>query len=457
MLNAYIPYVLLGAVLYCWVLLKYSEIALFVSVLVILNCFGLIHEDFLRLPFFFRIRDVFFLSIFLPLLIGIYKKDEKIRYVFFNPIARGIYLILFLAIIQIFITKLRFPGESVNSIVRMGRKYFYYAMFFPSLYILLDEKRFARFAKLFVGSILIFCCLFILQALLGPSHRIFLFGRVEQQILQGSRVVRMYLSGITAPALIFQIAFMLWIFSENLKHKLSYAFITMLSGLQIMLTMYRAHIFGIIMGTLFVFMTFRRKLNLTKLIKPVLVVFFILFFEIAFSKAFFPKGDLLKTSSVRMGSIYNAVRHQSDTFGVRIKAALGTMDLIKNNSVFGIGFVHDESDLFARYRGNEPVIRGGESGLISLLVDFGIIGVVWLLIMAFIVLKRGRYGFKIIPNDTNRLIVLGIIAYYFGRLFSFITQADPNSYDGIVIIVLSLACLENLLYQNQKRKRVPVV
>ena len=145
-----LPFLCLALIFYLWLLFEYPEIALFVSFLVIVNCFSMMDENIFRLPNLFRLRDLFFLSMFIPLFVGLYKRDKKAKYVFNNPIAKCISFILILSFIQIFVTHLRFGDESINSILRMGRRYFYYSLFFPALYILLDKKRFKRFAKLFI-------------------------------------------------------------------------------------------------------------------------------------------------------------------------------------------------------------------------------------------------------------------------------------------------------------------
>ena len=50
-------------------------------------------------------------------------------------------------------------------------------------------------------------------------------------------------------------------------------------------------------------------------------------------------------------------------------------------------------------------------------------------------------------SQFYKSIILGIIAFYFGRLFSFITLANFVRYEGIVITSLSLILLEVINYQ----------
>jgi len=451
LLNTYIPFIFLAFLFYLWLLFKYPEVALFASILAIFNCFSMMSEDFLRFPYLFRIRDIFFLSTFFPLLWGIYKRDKKAKYAFSNSIAKGIYLILFLCFIQVFVTKLRFPEESFNSIVRMGRRYFYYAIFFFVLYILLDKQRLRRFMKLCVGGVIIFCFMYIIQFLIGPAHRIFLWGRVEYQILQGFKITRMYILGAVVVALTFHISFMLFLFHNKFKYRFKNIFLMMLSGVQTLVTFGRAHIFGVVTGTLFGIACAKRQMKFRNLFKILIVFLLIFVFAEVTSKVLFPhKEALFKAISSRVASTWTAVIRQEDTFYFRIKDSLGRMELIKKNPILGIGFVHDESKLFAFERGFSGNLRTTDSGTATLLLDFGILGFLWLFAMSLIVLRRGLSIYNRADSQFYKSAILGIIAFYFGRLFSFITLADFVVYDGIVVIALSLVGVELVNYHILK-------
>ena len=451
LIDAYLPFLLFAFFVYLWLLFKYPEIALFISFLVIINCFSMISEDFLRLPNILRIRDLFFISIFIPLLCGIYRKDKKIKYIFSNPIAIGIYVILFLALIQIFITYLRFSSESFNSIIRTGRNYFYYAMFFPALYILVDNVRLKRFVKLFIGSAVIFCFLYIIQFFIGSNHKIFLWATVTEQDLRGFGVTRLYIDGYIVAALIFAISFMLYLFHNTFKYRRENIFIMFITGMQILVTFGRAHIFGIVMGILFGIFCAKGQQKM----KSVLRIFIFLIVIIvtgSIVSLFLQKESIIQAIFERVSSTYEAVIGKQDTFSFRLEDFKGKIELIKRNPIFGIGFVHDESPLFAFARGYRGDLRTVDSGTITLLIDFGIIGMVWLFMMAIIVLKRSLGVYKKVNDQFYKLLILGIVAFYFSRLFSFITLADFVTFDGVVIIIISLVIIEVIYYQNLWKK-----
>ena len=449
----YIPFIFLAFLFYWWLLFKYPEIALFISFLIIINCFSMINEDLLRIPYAFRIRDVFFISTFFPLIMGIYKGDKKIKYVLFNPIARGIFLILFLALAQIFITKWRFPEESFSSIVRMGRRYFYYAIFFPAFYILSDKDRLRRFAKVFTGSIVIFCFMYIIQFIIGPAHKIFLEGTLEYQVLQGFRVTRMYIPGVEAVTLILLISFMLFLFHNKFKHRVKNMCLMTLCTIQTLATFGRAHFFGVITGILFGIACAKGQSRFKKLLKMFLFFLLILILaEVTSSLIYQQETSFIKAISTRVISTYEALVQKEDTFYFRIEDSLGRIGMIKENLLLGIGFVHDESKLFAQNRGFSEGLRTSDSGTVTLLLDFGISGFIWLLTMATIFFRRSIHIYKRIDSQFYRSVILGIIAFFFGRLFSFITLADFVVYDGIVILTLSLTFIEAINYQNMRHR-----
>lgn len=454
LLNMYLPLLLFALFAYIVLLFKYPEIALFIAFLVIINCFSLINADFLRMPNFFKIRDIFFVSTFLPLLYGIYKKDEKLKFVFSSPIAIGIYVILFFALVQILITKLRFSSESFNSIIKTGRVYFYYALFFPSLYILTDKVRIKRFVILSVGSVIIFSLLYILQFLVGSQYTIFLWAAVVEQNLQGFGVTRMYVTGMVAATLLFHICLMIFLFRGTHQYRIRKlnVFVLCITALQGLLTFGRAHIFGIFTGILFGISCARGQQKFKSMLK---ISFYslVLIFLYVVSQVFLPqKENIFQAFFARTASTYNAINDSRDTFMYRINDSLGRIELIKENPLFGVGFVHDESRLFASKRGDNESLRTTDSGTLTLLIDFGFLGIIWLIMMAIIVLKRGSGIYREINEPLYKSLTLGIISFYFGRLFSFITLSDFVVYDGITVITLSLVAMEVIHYQLLVKK-----
>jgi len=434
-----LPLVIIGFGLYLWFLVKSPEIGLFMAFLVIIDCFSMLSENLMWLPTLYRIRDIFFITSFIPLFIGLSQNDKRIKEVFGGPLAKCIYAIIVLTIAQMFITKIRFNDESFNSIIRIGRKYLYYAMYFPAVFVLLDEARLKRFVKLFVITTAVFCLLYISQFFVGPSHRIFVWGRVEWQNLQGFNVTRMYIPGVLFATLLFHVCFAIFLFNNKIKSKFLNSLLMSIAGIQTLLTFGRAHIFGVVTGSLFSSL-FSKGLNKKKaLLKVSLIGVFIVFgiFIYSLFHSYYKKTNFFQAVSARIYSTYEAISKKQDTFGFRLRDSAGRIELIKNNPLLGVGFVHDESRLFSMERGFNRAIRTTDSGIITLLLDFGLLGAGWLFFVSFVFLKSARKVLKSSSNELHRSIMLGILAFYFGRVFSFITLADFVTYDGIIAIVLA--------------------
>ena len=436
-------FVLAGVFAYGIILVRFPEIALFLTILVVFDCFSMISENALRLPFLFRLRDVMLISMFFPFLAGVYKRDERIKNVFRSPIAKAILCISFIVLFQLLLTKIRFPQESVNSMVRMGRKYLYYCLFFPALYILQDKIKQRRFLKISISAIVIFAVLYIIQFFAGSSIVLFPYGRVSLQNLSGESVNRLYIAGAGLVTFLFQVLLMIILFGEQKRKKIM-IFLLMLFGLQTVLTFGRAHILGVIVGTLFALVLSREK----KLFKKVVlaVSFFTIitfFFSMGFAVVFPEKRNPVEVIGSRIVSTFDAVVNKTDTFGGRLEDSAGRIDLLKRHSIVGIGFLHDEADMWGYNKGTiARSFRTGDSGILSLLMDFGLFGFSVLLFLSFLFLKRAMTLYRRLDSVYSRALVLGIVSYYFGRLFSFITLADFVTYGGIVVITLSLVILE---------------
>ncbi len=129
------PIVIIFLFFYFWCLLFRPEVALFFTYLVIINGFGFIPENFLRFPYLFRLRDIFFILIFIPYLRGMFLHDKRCQIVAASKIGKAIGILLIFVFFQIIATKLRYQSETLASIFRSGRQYLYYALFFPSFYI----------------------------------------------------------------------------------------------------------------------------------------------------------------------------------------------------------------------------------------------------------------------------------------------------------------------------------
>jgi hypothetical protein len=310
----------------------------------------------------------------------------------------------------------------------------------------MEDARFKRFIKLFCASAAIFSILFLLQFAIGQSHQIFKWAVVVEQNLQSYFVTRMYIDGQIVPTLIFHISLMVYLFGQQVRHKKLNTFLLLITGAQTLVTFGRAHIFGAISGTLFGLFLARKikRSGIIKLFFLVLAITAVNFIAVSTLK---PRLNFFPAIATRITSIYGAVVEKNDTFGFRFEDSWGRLALIKDHPLFGVGFVHDESRLFSLMRGYGGALRTADSGIVTLMLDFGIIGIVWLLFLSFVFWKHGMRCFNDTPDPLNKAFVLGIISFYFGRLFSCITLVDFITYDGMTVIAIALALMEVMSYR----------
>jgi hypothetical protein len=406
-------------------------------------------------PYVFRIKDLFFLAIFLPLLYGIYNKDKKVNYVFSSPLSKVFFLMILLCFIQVLATKLRFPAETFASIIRMGRRYFYYAIFFPALYILIEKRRFVQFGKLSIFTAVTFSILFIIQFIVGSQMTLFPWGDVVNQELQGYSVTRLYVQGTLIAVMFFHISFMIFVFYGNYKFRLMNFFVMVVTGAQALVEFGRANMFGIVSGIIFGVLCAWREKRIAKILRIVVTMAIIVILISSASKLFFrEKESILEMISARAKSTFNAILNKDGTFGFRLRDNVGRIEMVRRRPFLGIGFLHDESNLLWLERGFNERLRTSDSGLLSLMLDFGVAGILWLLILTITVFRRGMFLYQVSSQKYRRVIILGILSFYFGRLFSFLTLANFVTPDGIVMTTFSLVALEAIAYGEENKQHL---
>src|SRR3989338_4962213 len=263
-MRPFLPFALLAFCLYLLLLFKYPEIALFITILVTTNIFSLMSEDFLRLPGAFRIKDIFFISAFIPLMISFYRGKLKFD---MTILAKAVLVITFFVLVEILFT-IFIKNQSVNYTIRMSRRYLYYLLYFPLIYLIDDEKRFKRFMFLLVGSSLIFSILMIVQYLAGSSIIIFKHASsVGIQRIAGEWVTRSYALGGGLAIIVFFIYIFRFFFGDGKKIiNISLALLMFLGG--VYLGFSRANLFGVIAGGAFAALIF---LNTGKKIKVIII------------------------------------------------------------------------------------------------------------------------------------------------------------------------------------------
>jgi hypothetical protein len=308
-----------------------------------------------------------------------------------------------------------------------------------------NEQRVKRFFKFVVVSSVVYSLLMLLQYFMGPEHVLFRFAsQVAMQKIGGQYVTRTYSGGSTLVLIVFFIYFFKLVIQKKFDFtNVSIVLLTFLGS--IYLKFGRANICGVIVGfltTFFFLFDMKRKKEFLVVSAVSIVACFFLFETVRFiANGAIPNPISHSISMFCSGA--NDLLNRAGTFEFRLKDSADRIELIKSHLITGIGFIHPESGVL-----KIRTIMGGivtvDSGIITLLLDFGLIGVFWLLILTGTVFQKARQLYFSNIEDSYKVIVAAIFSYYFSRFFSFLTLSEFVFQSGIVTIVVALFGLNYL-------------
>jgi len=445
------PLFFLSGILYVVVLIKRPEIGLVLSILIIVDCFSFLNPFLLRIPYVFRIRDLAFSVLFIPLVREAVKR-RNLGYIIESPISKALILFMAVAVFTGIYSILNYKTPIVL-VIMVGRRYLYYAIFFVVLYNIRTKKQVDFLIKAFFWIVVIFSILYVVQFLVGNTVKIFPYPTMIHTSEMGGTVAvtRSYVSGKRFPAFILCSTLGVLVYSEIKKKKSLLYFASLLFVIQTMLVFGRAHYLGILSGIVLTFilasLVSSRK---TKVIRKSIfyAILVILPFFLAEIFAAYVSIPALSAVQERFRSTFTDFFQLSGTFGQRYEWMIGYLGLIKKNPFLGLGFLHQE---YAYLLSNLPRghVRDSHVGLLNIPIDMGIIGSIAFVILVVALLKRAFFIFRRINNSLYKGIVFGFIAVFFSRLFAF-TLDDFSNYEGIAYLSLMMATMEVMYRVDQK-------
>lgn len=438
LINYFIPLFFFIIAGFIWLIFRHPEVSLFVVVLAANNFFSLISEDIFRLPGVFRFKDLLFILTYLVFFAQILQKKVKLRRSLFS---RTILLITFFVLLEILLTMF-VENQGFNYTIRMGRRYLYYLLYFPLVYFIDNDNKFKHFLSLILGATVIYSLLMIVQYIIGPSHILFRFAsHVEEQKIAGEYVTRTYAVGSSISLIVFYFSFFR-ILLENKYDWFNFLVLifTFFSG--VYLGFSRANLFGVVVGLIFsVFILLNARLKMRAL-------FITFIFVIALSSAFeimrvatgkaVPNPITHSFKALLSGA--DDLRNKTGTFGFRLNDSAERIGLIRKNPISGIGFVHPLSEII-KIRTVTSGIVTNDSGIVTLLLDFGVFGIFWLFVLTLVFFRSARELFFSVVDSKKRALAIALFAYYFSRLFSFLTLGEFVFQEGIVTIAVTLFIL----------------
>jgi len=433
--------ILLG-VAYIFFLIRWPHIALIISIVVIFDGFGFINpETFFRIPGVFKIKDLIFSSLFIPIIIN-KKWQNRFYYIFlkYHSMLTPIVIILFLTTLQMIRTSLQY-NLPLNTSIMTGRHYWYYA-FLPLAAIYLDSSKKRKLvSSLFLAVISILASVVIVQTLLTAFDR----GRLVSINIQFNPVTwgnlhffRIYPPGEATLVLVFSLSFWAFFMSPQGSQRIVYIAPMLLCGFAVLLLNSRMRWFHAVILVLV------PKLLLTKYIpikarRSLYIAVFaslIVISVLCFSSS---TRDLLAGITQRASSAATDFIENKGTWQYRVEDSAFRFRLIRKHPLFGVGMVHVyharefggygiPDEMGAPYQG----ISTTDSGIVTLLVTFGLVGVIWAIWYFISVLKFCLKNVKSIRNRYITAVSIAVVGYMIGGILVFITLGLFTMPDDII-------------------------
>jgi len=424
--------VLTIGVAYMFFLFRWPHLVLIAGVVIIFDGLGFIDPDaFLRAPGLFKLKDLVFLSFFLPLLFN-ERWHKRVRFVFryARNLIIPILIILFLATLQMLRTSLQYDLP-LNTCIMAGRHYWYYAfVLLTAVYLDTSVKRTLVF-RLFLVVISALASVVILQTIvIEQGGQLFLADTIQVQPGQWGilNFFRIYIPGEPTLVLGFSMAFWGVFLCKSAREKFGYAALALLCALAILLVNSRMRwvhaILTVMIPAFFlgphILKAGRRLICVSALLAFILLPMFVL------------SGlgeDLVSGIGSRAFSAWTDFRGKTGTWEYRIEDSRFRIGLIKKHPLFGVGFVHiDYAGLFGATGLPEDEqtfpsqgISTTDSGIIALLVDFGAIGVLWAMWYFITVLGFCSKMLRSPKSGSLGWISIPLIGYMTGGVITFIT------------------------------------
>lgn len=411
------------------------EIGVLLSLLLTFYFFGFLNPNLVAIKGIFRTSDLAILPLFIVLLMTL-SQEKDLAYVLGSPIAKAMILLIGTVILVGVYTTIFYNISPVWAF-KTGRVYLYYALFFPVAYLIRRKEQLNWLIYSFFWILIVFSLLYLLNFVIGSKVKIFPF---RSEVLYKSGIIRTGVYGDCLPA--FVLGSMLGILLYNNSKKLKKIAIgaTLLFVLQTVATLGRAHWFGTVMGIgLTLLLISKKRIQAIKIISFSSILF--IGMSIMIGTVFLHNPTvILSETSKRFKSAITDIEEISGTYEYRYEQMVSFARLIEKRPLIGIGFLHQEKVNFLP-EAPHGLVRDIHVGLLNILIDMGMVGVIVFAILLFTFFKRAFFVFKNIRNSLYKGIIFGFIATFLGRLFSY-TLATFSEYEKVAYLALTMAIME---------------
>lgn len=445
-LSENIKLILLPVVLFSglWMINKPKLLA-FIFILATTDFVGFINpEQFVNLPGVFKFIDLIYLITMLVLAMDVFKNG------FFWPArgnkSRAIYTIVLvffiMVVLQIFATSIRFDLPIISSL-KVGRGYFYIIFFFYLNQFFKDENSCCELLMFLVGVCIlqfIFLTLQIFGIDIGASNII------RKLDVGNHSVTRVYIPAMFTAMSCFSVSLML--FLERYDYKNIVKIVLIITLLSLMLSFNRTY-WGAVFYSVMLICFFGSPTVSRNALKY------------GFLSAIFVVPVLLSSDSgsiifERLISIFSEVGSDEGNFIYRFSENPQRIDAFISNPLLGPGFVHsdyaasifnfilDLKGLSESQIERALLLQTNDSGWITLLVSFGLIGVLWVIIKKIILIKNIiLYSSKL--DVFYRSLLIGNSIFVVAIWLSSVTTYGFTYSDGIVSLATSMYFISSSL------------
>lgn len=424
--------VALGAA-YVYAVFRWPHLALVGALVFIIDGLGFINADLFRIPGVFKLKDLIFLSLLLPLLWST-RWQRRAKRIFHDCriLLFPVLVILGLTMLQMVRTSLQYDLP-LNSCVMAGRHYWYYA-FVPLAAIYLDtsHKRDSAFRLLMV-VITGLACVVIIQTII---YAVFQTRIVSDDVLFQEAhwgnvqwFSRIYLAGEPLVVLGFGLAFWGLLLRPSGRGILGYAALGSLCILALLFINSRGRWVHAVLVILIPMLVLGPQIRRARGRLRYGLLVFVLAMTSLLVLAFHTNA-LLSGIGERAVSTWTDIRDQKGTWGGRLEDSQFRFKLFREHPLFGLGLVHP--DYASRFGGGQVIeLPGGlyfkesvtttDSGIVTLLVNFGVVGLMW---VAWYFFSAWRFCAKTMMSAKTGIfhwVPVPLIGYIAGGVLTFVT------------------------------------
>tara|TARA_R110000796_G_scaffold243522_1_gene366127 strand:- start:9750 stop:11171 length:1422 start_codon:yes stop_codon:yes gene_type:complete len=392
-------------------------------------------ESFIRLPGIFKFTDIIFILLCFVFLFDVLKNGYKkpIGDTIYKSISYIVLSFLLIVIIQ-FVMTYTYYDVPLISTIKVGRGYLYLFVFFYFIQFFNTVEKLKQLIY-FLFIVALIQAIFMVFQILGFDFTV--STSIRELGDASDKVTRVYLPAYFYAALCFYIGVSFILSKVLISYKKRLFCITLMIFLSILFSYTRTYWVAIILGMFSIYLFSRKKVK-EKIVKKVMIASVILLPVLTIQADGF--------MAQRFTSIFNEVGSDEGNFIFRFTENPQRIEAFIDNPILGPGFVHssyaanifnfiiDTNGLSESQIERALLLQTNDSGLITLLVTFGLAGVTWVISKLLILIKLQRK--QCIPIESAlRVASLAFIISIWGTSATTYGFTYP---DGIVALAIAL-------------------